>query len=59
MSETEPEPVFVQRIVTCHTPGCVLDGVEIQVPLYVNSDGILRCSCGECGQPITDMKEVA
>ena len=47
-------------IVTCHTPGCVSEGVEIDaVTTWTDDDGATHpvdlVVCGGCGQPIDDL----
>lgn len=39
--------------VTCHTPGCLNEGVTITLPC---ADLIF---CGACGQPIADVELIA
>ena len=50
--------------VTCHTPGCINNGVPIQMPLVfdedtgdglIHTDSSADVQCGPCGQPITDV----
>lgn len=54
----DPEPPHIDRIAVCHTEGCSMNGVEVQVRLYDNPDGIYRCICGGCENYITDLREV-
>lgn len=50
---TEPEPVFVNATVTCHTPDC--GNAEIPLDIQVVDTDSPVVICGPCGQPITDV----
>jgi hypothetical protein len=43
---------------TCHTPGCVNDGVTHRVNVPVNADNVFRVICGTCSQAVTDLIEI-
>jgi hypothetical protein len=49
---TQPDTEYVDRVVTCHTEGCV--NVDVAIILTVPDDvgGIV---CGPCGQTIVDV----
>lgn len=44
---------------TCHTSGCVNDGVTHRVNLTVNADNVFRVVCGTCSNYVTDLVEVS
>ena len=48
-------PVQITRWVTCHTAGCVNDGVTIEVHTMSNTSGFW---CGGCSTEITDVSDV-
>lgn len=54
------EQSFPTKVVdtTCHTPGCVNDGVTHRIAAPVNADGIFRVVCGTCSEAVTDIVEV-
>jgi hypothetical protein len=43
---------------TCHTSGCVNDGVTYRVNVPVNADNVFRVICGTCSQYVSDLVEV-
>jgi hypothetical protein len=38
-------------VVVCRTPGCKRNGVEYEVEVHENVDGVVRSVCGPCRQP--------
>lgn len=54
LDETTPPDVDTPLMaLTCHTPGCVNEGVSIDYP----ATG--AAACGPCGQVITDIEPTA
>lgn len=41
----------VQKVATCRTAGCAVEGLSHVVTLGENVDGVLRAICGKCGKP--------
>lgn len=58
MTEETPIPSVAMKA-TCRTSGCSMDGVPVDVRAEQNPDGVYRVVCGACGQPITDLQQVA
>jgi hypothetical protein len=58
MAATEEEslPPSVLRLAVCRTEGCAVEGTAFEVVLYGPS---YACVCGRCGQPHTDLTDVA
>jgi hypothetical protein len=56
----ENETTLPTKIVdtTCHTSGCVNDGVTHRVNVPFIADNVLRVICGTCSQAVTDLVEV-
>ena len=48
----------MEHVVTCHTPGCVNDGIPITITTVMDDPGIPPPQvvyCGPCQQPVTDI----
>lgn len=50
-----PEIVFVSMEATCHTESC--EAFETTLVIET-TQGCTEITCGPCGQPITDLKEI-
>lgn len=51
----DSEWVGLKAISMCETPGCASEGLEFEVNLYENSDGVYRILCGLCGNCVDNV----
>ncbi len=54
------EPVLPTATVdtTCHTEGCVNNGVTHRIEAPINADNVFRVWCGTCNRPVADIVPV-